>query len=135
MGRKSKLKQLRRQERSNPNPSHSPNATNWIQDLNVITVDINDNNWLFQYGNPFDSNAKTVYQGRLDFCIDLAYKKIPTLYIEPREQMREHCDKFGILEGDGWHIIYKPLSDRTNEPWHQSDIDKLDAAMASVNLY
>jgi hypothetical protein len=127
MGYKSKLKQLKRQQQSNPN------TNDWAKDLNIITVDIDDDNWLFRYGNPFDSNAKTICQGSLDSCIDLAYKKIPTLYIEPRQQMREHCDKFGILEGSGWHIIYKPLSERDNEPWHQSDIDKFDAAMASVN--
>lgn len=128
MGRKSKLKQLRRKS------SGAIQSNSWIEDLNVITVDIDDNNWLFRYGNPFDTDAKTVHQGSLNSCIDLAYKKIPTLYIEPHEQMRWHCGEFGILEGGGWHIIYKALSDRNNEPWHQSDIDKFDAAIASVKL-
>jgi hypothetical protein len=67
-------------------------------------------------------------------CIDFAYEKVPTLYIESREQMRWHCGEFGILEGGGWHIIYKAFAARNTEPWHQSDVDKLDAAMASVKL-
>jgi hypothetical protein len=70
MGRKSKLKQLRRKSLD------AVQSNSWIEDLNIITVDIDDNNWLFQYGNPFDSNAKTVHQGSLNSCIDLAYKKI-----------------------------------------------------------
>ena len=126
MGYKSKLKQLKRQQQSNPSPN------DWAKDLNIITIDVNDNNWLFRYGIPFDSNAKLIHQGNLDSCIDAANNETSTPHIE-REQMRKHCGEFGILEGGGWHIIYKPLSERDNEPWHQSDIDKFDAAMASVN--
>jgi hypothetical protein len=128
MGRKSKLKQLRRK------PLGAIQSNSWIEDLNVITVGIDDNNWLFRYGNPFDPDAKTVHQGSLNSCIDLAYKTIPTLYIESREQMRWHCGEFGMLEGGDWHIIYKAFVARNTEPWHQIDVDKFNAAMASVKL-
>ena len=127
MGYKSKLKQLKRQKQSNSS------TNDWAKDLNIITVDVNDNNWLFRYGMPFDSNAKLIHQGSLDSCIDVARKEIPTLHLEQREQMRKHCGEFGILEGGGWHIIYKPLSERDNEPWDRKDVDKLNAAIASVN--
>jgi hypothetical protein len=127
MGYKSKLKQLRRQQQNNPG------TNDWAKDLNIITVDANDNNWLFRLGSPFDSNAQLICQGSLDSCIDAANQEIPTLQIE-REQMRKHCGEFGILDRGSWHIIYKPLSERDSEPWHQSDIDKFDAAIASVKI-
>ena len=127
MGYKSKLKQLKRQQQNNLI------ANDWAKDLNIITVDINDNNWLFLYGIPFDSNAKLICQGSLDSCIDAANKETSTPHIE-REQIRKHCGEFGILDRGGWHIIYKPLSERDREPWHQSNIDKFDAAIASVKI-
>jgi hypothetical protein len=60
MGRKSKLKQLKRK------PLGAVQSNSWIKDLSVIAVGIDDNNWLFQYGNLFDPNAKTVHQGSLN---------------------------------------------------------------------
>ena len=126
MGYKSKLKQLKRQQQSNPS------INDWGKDLNIITIDVNDNNWLFRYGIPFDSNAKLICQGSLDSCIDAANKETFTPHIE-REQMRKYCGEFGILEGGDWHIIYQPLSEQDSEPWDRKDVDKFNAAMASVN--
>ena len=67
MGYKSKLKQLKRQQQDNFS------TNDWAKDLNIITIDANDNNWLFRSGIHFDSNAKLIHQGSLDSCIDIAY--------------------------------------------------------------
>lgn len=127
MGYKSKLKQLKRQQQDNFS------TNDWAKDLNIITIDANDNNWLFRSGIPFDSNAKLIHQGSLNSCIDIAYKETSTPHTKQPEQMRKHCGEFGIFEGGGWHIIYKQLSERDSEPWNQKDVDKFNAAMASVN--
>jgi hypothetical protein len=94
MGRKSRLKQAARLKR------------------HIIVPDLADNNWLYCHGNPFCPNAKIIQHGNLDTCIDKAYQEIPNLEIEPRALIRKHCGEYAVLEGDGWHIIYKPLFDK-----------------------
>ncbi len=128
MGRKSKLKQLNRQLKT------ASNCSDWANELNVINIDVNDDNWLYHHAQVFNDSAKVIFQGSVDLCLDRACKEHPTLNLESREQMRFHCGEYGILEGRGWHIIYKPIQDRNNEPWSQSNIDKFNAAIASVKL-
>jgi hypothetical protein len=127
MGRKSKLRKSRRQQKQAFQPS------NGTKDLNILTIDINDDNWLFQQGDVFDPNSKILARGSLDTCINSAYAKIPTLHVEPRESMKQHCGEYGMCDGGGWHIIYQPLAAMSNQSLRQNDMTKIDSAIAAFN--